>query len=46
MIDAVIGDDGGAPSVTGGDWRAALRGKAVWLRRQVLRHPWVPRLLP
>ena len=46
MIDAVIGEDGGPPSRPGDDWRAALRGNALWLRHQVLRHPWVPQVLP
>ncbi len=43
MIDAVAGEDGGPPPVTG-DWRADLRTLAYRSRATIHRHPWMASL--
>lgn len=45
MVDAVMGENP-LEALPRGDWRATLRAVATQMRQQVLRHPWVPRVLP
>jgi AcrR family transcriptional regulator len=43
MLDAVAGEDGGPPALTG-DWRGDLRALAYRSRATIHRHPWMTSL--
>lgn len=46
MIDTVVAEGGSVPAAPSGDWRADLGTIAVQTRETMIRHPWLPRLLP